>query len=207
MKWILLALALAGCARSTNGANDRDLSVLGGGGNPGDGTGGNGNGNGATADLSTGGIADLTSASQDLTLVSEDMTSVSDLALAAPVDMAHSIVDMAQPPADMTQPSSDLDVHILIDNFCNTSTNPTVINAPLHVALNLTFHNDSVDYDSDIWSSRGYGELGLTKGTSWKDPIQHCLNPTPYTEYFDVGIAGGPVGNSCPNDRLYIHCN
>jgi hypothetical protein len=32
-----------------------------------------------------------------------------------------------------------------------------------------------------------------------------CLNPNPYTEYFDVGIHQG--SSACPNYRLYIHCN
>jgi hypothetical protein len=125
----------------------------------------------------------------------------------APADLAQTATDMTQTPMDMAQTSTDVVVHVLIDNFCNSSTNPLVIDAPLHVPLNLTFENDSHDYDSDIWSSRGYGYLGLVQGGVWHDPIQHCLNPVAYTEYFDVGIAGGPVGDSCPNYRLEIHCN
>ncbi|HWE27794.1 MAG TPA: hypothetical protein VHB97_07320 [Polyangia bacterium] len=193
MKWTLAALlplVLVGCARSTdaiNGAN-RDLSAVGG--------------NGADGDL--GAPADLT----------PDLTSVSDLASPALADLTL-VSDLARPPAladltvesDLAQSSSDVTVQVLIDNFCNSSTSPTVITAPLHVALDLTFVNDSHDYDADIWSSRGYGYLGLVQGGVWHDPIQHCLDPNPYTEYFDVGIAGGPVGNSCPNYRLEIHCN
>ncbi|MGZ3441364.1 MAG: hypothetical protein ACXVDD_17715 [Polyangia bacterium] len=193
MKWMLVTLALAGCARSTDAMNGegRDLSAVGG----------NGAGTGDLALGGGGGGDDLaqSSSSSDLAGAAAD--------LAQPIqDLAQPIQDLAQPP-DLAQSSSDVTVHVLIDNFCNSSTNPTVINAPLHVALNLTFVNDSHDYHSDIWSSRGYGFLDLPLGAVWHDPIQHCLNPNPYTEYFDVGIQGGPVGGSCPNYRLQIHCN
>jgi hypothetical protein len=191
MKWILMAaLMVGGCARSTgamngpNGSDGRDLSSSVGG-------------NGADADLGTGGG----SSAQDLALATTQ-----DLAQPAIVDLAQPVHDLAQP-ADLAQSSSDATVHVLIDNFCNSSTNPTVINAPLHVALNLTFVNDSHDYDADVWSSRGYGFLDMPQAYVWHDPIQHCLGPNPFTEYFDVGIQGGPVGGSCPNYRLQIHCN
>jgi hypothetical protein len=191
MKWIFVAVALAGCARVTDGNKDgRDLGV------------GNGGSGG-----STGGGGDMAQSSSS----GNDLASAAapDMAQPIVVDMAQPIVvDMAQPiVVDMASSSTDVTVHVLIDNFCNSSTNPMVINAPLHVPLNLTFINDSHDYHSDIWSSRGYGYLDLPLGATWKDPIQHCLNPNPYTEYFDVGIQGGPVGSSCPNYRLYIHCN
>jgi len=148
----------------------------------------------AVGDMTAGGVG------QDLAGLQ-----AADMALAA-ADMAQAPADMAQP-ADMVQTSGSATVHVLIDNFCNSSTNPTVINAPLHVALNLTFVNDSHDYDADVWSSRGYGFLDMAQGMTWKDPIQHCVGPNPFTEYFDVGIQGGPVGGSCPNYRLLIHCN
>jgi hypothetical protein len=192
MKWMLLTLALAGCARSTDAMNGggRDLSAVGGNGAGGDlGSGGGGGGD----DLAQ------SSSSTDMAQPIQD--------LAQPIqDLAQAIHDLAQP-ADLAQSSSDVTVHVLIDNFCNSSTNPTVINAPLHVALNLTFVNDSHDYNADVWSSRGYGFLDMPQAYVWHDPIQHCLNPNPYTEYFDVGIQGGPVGGSCPNYRLSIHCN
>ncbi len=192
MKWMLMALLLGGCARSTHGGDapgggNRDLGAVGG--------------NGATGDL---GGADLAAAGGAGDLASP---------LSSP-DLAQPSRDLAQPAADLAQPrdlaqpsSTDVTVHVLIDNFCNSTTNPTVINAPLHVPLDLTFVNDSHDYDTDIWSSRGYGEIDLGQGGVWHDPIQHCLNPNPYTEYFDVGINGGPVGSACPNYRLQIHCN
>ena len=195
MKWILLTLVLAGCARSTDAMNGgRDLSAIGGNGAGGDlGSGGGGGGGGGGDDLAQSSSApDLAQAPTDLALPIQDL--------------AQPIQDLAQPP-DLAQSSSDVTVHVLIDNFCNSSTNPTVINAPLHVALNLTFVNDSHDYDADVWSSRGYGFLDMPQAYVWHDPIQHCLNPNPYTEYFDVGIQGGPVGGSCPNHRLLIHCN
>ncbi len=201
MKWILCAVVVAagGCARSTNGA-------MGGVGGNGGAVGGNGGagGNGAGND-------DLGVAPDDLGGVAPDFAS-SAQDLAQPRDFASVVQDLAQPPqdlarpADLAQSSTSVTVHILIDNFCNSSTNPAVIHAPLHVPLELTFVNDSHDYDSDVWSSRGYGYLGLVQGGVWHDPIQHCLNPVAYTEYFDVGIAGGPVGEACPNYRLQIHC-
>jgi hypothetical protein len=194
MKWILVVTALAGCARVTDGnKGGRDMAV--GAGGSGDMASG-GNGGDDLAQSSTGG-ADLANAAAP------------DLAQSSVPDLAQpSVPDLAQPSVpDLASSSTDATVHVLIDNFCNSSTNPTVINAPLHVPLNLTFINDSHDYHSDIWSSRGYGYLDLPLGATWKDPIQHCLNPNPYTEYFDVGIQGGPVGGSCPNYRLLIHCN
>jgi len=198
MKWMLCALvALAGCARSTDGANggggDMAAAVGGngaggdlgsgggaGGGGGGAGSGGVGGGGGGGAGGGGGG--------------------------GATVDMAQPI-DMAQAPADMAQGPSSATVHILIDNFCNSSTNPTVLNAPHGPALMLTFVNDSHDYNADVWSSRGYGFLDMPQGYVWADPVQHCTGPNPSTEYFDVGIKGGPVGSSCPNYRLQIHCN
>ena len=197
MKWILLlTVAVAGCARSTgamNGDDGRDLSAVAGNGAGGDlgsggAGGGGGGGGGADGDMAQ------ASGSRDLAQSSSSQ------------DLAQPIQDLAQPP-DLAQSSSNATVHVLIDNFCNSSTNPAVINAPLHVALNLTFVNDSHDYNADVWSSRGYGFVDMPKAYVWHDPIQHCLNPNPYTEYFDVGIAGGPVGGACPNYRLLIHCN
>jgi len=185
MKWMLLALALAGCARSAGAMNG-------------------GGGHGASGDLAftapeaDGGAADLASSAADFASFVQDLAQPArDLAAAA--DLARA--------ADLAQSSSDLVVHVLIDNFCNSSTNPTVINAPLHVPLHLTFENDSHDYESDLWSSSGYGYLELAQGGVWHDPVEHCMNAVAYTEYFDVGIAGGPVGDSCPDYRLQIHCN
>ncbi len=222
MKWTLCALfVVAGCTHG-NGASD-DLAAVGG--------------NGASPlDMAmTTEAPDLTVVSDDLAASAPDLTVVSDLSAQMPpdltrvpadlerppvdlaqsphdlarppLDLAHAPPDLWRPPVDLAQSPTDVTVHILIDNFCNSSTNPAVINAPLHVPLDLTFENDSHDYDSDVWSSRGYGYLGLVQGGVWHDPIQHCLNPVAYTEYFDVGIAGGPVGGSCPNYRLEIHCN
>jgi hypothetical protein len=211
MRWIYILVALAGCSRG--GGDAHDLAT-GAAADLGAGVGGNG----GAADLAapTGGD-DLAAPAGggDLARGPDDLAhGPADLAR-APVDLAHAPHDLARPPYDLAQPppdlgrptSTDVLVHVYIDNSCNTTTVPRVIDAPLNIPLNLTFENDSHDYDADLWSSRGYGELGLGQGAQWKDPIQHCLNPTPYTEYFDVGIHGGPLGGSCPNDRLEIHCN
>ena len=221
MKWMLWALVVLSACTRGNGAA-ADLSGVGGNGaDPADlatATGGDDLGVSSTSDLATADLAtaagDLAAAPADLLRVPPDLErppadlsqSVHDLAR-PPADLAHAPADLARPPADLAQSSNDVTVHVLIDNFCNSTTSPTVIDAPLNVPLNLTFENDSHDYDADIWSSRGYGYLGLVQGGVWKDPIQHCMNPVAYTEYFDVGIAGGPVGSSCPNYRLQIHCN
>lgn len=192
MKWMLILLVVGGCARST-------AAGMGGGGGVGGGETGSGSdsGSGSGLDLAVGGnvAADLGGLG-----LAQDLAGVADMATGAG---ARDMVMVA----DMVQTSSDAVVHVLIDNFCNSATNPTVINAPLHVALNLTFVNDSHDYDADVWSSRGYGFLDMAQGMTWKDPIQHCVGPNPFTEYFDVGIQGGPVGGACPNYRLLIHCN
>ena len=237
MKWMLWALVVLSACTRANGAAADLSGVGGNGADPADlatAAGGDDLGVSSEADLATA-AADLATAAADLATAAADLaTAAGDLATAPadlmrapadlerppadlsqavhdlarpPADLAHAPPDLARPPADLAQSSNDVTVHVLIDNFCNSTTSPTVIDAPLNVPLNLTFENDSHDYDADIWSSRGYGYLGLVQGGVWKDPIQHCMNPVAYTEYFDVGIAGGPVGSSCPNYRLQIHCN
>lgn len=96
-------------------------------------------------------------------------------------------------------------VDIYIDNFCHTSTVPNQVTAALNSNLRLQFHNNSVDYTADVWSSRGYGYLDLAMGGLWNDPIPHCGGPNPYTESFDVSINGGG-SSACPSVRLDIHC-
>lgn len=96
-------------------------------------------------------------------------------------------------------------VHIYIDNFCNTSVSPTEVYVPLNSGLKLQFHNHSVDYEADVWSSRGYGSLELARGATWNDPITHCGGPNPYSEYFDISIAGGP-SSACPGVRFRMYC-
>lgn len=96
-------------------------------------------------------------------------------------------------------------VHILISNTCVVQVQPPMLTAPLNSNLRLQFHNHSADYEADVWSSRGYGYLELARGGLWNDPINHCGGPMPYTEYFDVGIAGGG-GSACPDVRFNIRC-
>jgi hypothetical protein len=96
-------------------------------------------------------------------------------------------------------------IQIDISNTCVVSTTPASVSAPLNSGLYLTFYNHSVDYDADVWSSRGYGYLGLVTQTTWNDPVEHCGGPQPYTEYFDVNIAGGPT-QGCPGVRFNISC-
>lgn len=107
--------------------------------------------------------------------------------------------DAGQPDAGPTH------VHILISNTCVVQVSPPMITAPLNSNLRLQFHNHSVDYEADVWSSRGYGYLQLATGGLWSDPINHCGGPMAYTEYFDIGIAGGG-GSSCPDVRFNIRC-
>lgn len=190
MKWMLGLMLVVGCARATGavpGSGAGSGAGAGTGADAGAGTGGNGAGDmavsSAAGDMAVGSALDLApgSGGQDL----------------------QSVVDMAQGAGSPT----DVVVHVLIDNFCNSSTNPAVIHATHGVALHLTFENDSHDYDADVWSSSGYGFLDMAQGMTWKDPVQHCTGPNPYTEYFDVGIHGGPVGGACPDYRLQIHCD
>jgi hypothetical protein len=96
-------------------------------------------------------------------------------------------------------------IDIFISNTCVVSTSPADVSAPLNSQLMLEFHNRSVDYAADVWSSRTYGYLGLVTGGVWDDPIPHCGGPMPYIEYFDVSIAGGPT-DGCPGYRFNIHC-
>jgi hypothetical protein len=96
-------------------------------------------------------------------------------------------------------------VHIYIDNFCNTSVSPTSINVSLATGVMLEFHNHSVDYEADVWSSRNYGYLEMAMGYVWDDPIMHCRGPMPYSEYFDVSITGGPT-SACPGARFTMNC-
>jgi hypothetical protein len=97
-------------------------------------------------------------------------------------------------------------VHILIDNFCNTSTQPSSFTVPKGQTLKLQWHNDSVDYDADVWLSYGGGYLGLVKGGTWNDPFVFCATPSTYDAYADVSIAGGG-GSACPSFRMMIHCH
>ena len=97
-----------------------------------------------------------------------------------------------------------MDVHI--DNFCNVSIDPAEIDVAAGVTLRLTFHNRSVDYAADIWSSSGYGYIELPTGWDWADPIDHCSGSSSYTEYFDISIYGGG-SSACPGQRLLIHCS
>jgi hypothetical protein len=110
----------------------------------------------------------------------------------------------AEPPPD-ADPELEDHVHILIDNFCNTSAEPESYTVPAGQTLQLTYHNHSVDYDADVWLSYGGGYLGLVPGDSWADQFRFCATPEPYTAYADISIAGGG-GDVCPGFRLLIHC-
>lgn len=96
-------------------------------------------------------------------------------------------------------------VHILISPACEVQTAPTSLSAAPNTTLQLEFHNLSLDYAADVWSSRGYGHLDLARGAIWRDPTVYCGGPSPYDEFFDVSIAGGPTP-SCPAARLDLHC-
>jgi hypothetical protein len=133
---------------------------------------------------------------------------------AAPDDAAQApdamtVPDAVQPVADASPPDAPAaveptHVHIHISNTCVTSVDPPSVSASLHSDLHLIFHNHSVDYAADVWSSRNYGYVGLPTGATWDDPIRHCNNPVGYTEWFDVSIEGG--GSACPGVRFEIHC-
>ena len=82
-------------------------------------------------------------------------------------------IDAATPDAGFT---SSQHVHILIDNFCNTSADPPSFNVPPGSTLQLTWHNHSVDYDADVWLSYGGGYLGLAQGGTWSDPFTFCAS-------------------------------
>lgn len=127
---------------------------------------------------------------------------------AAPADAVSPAPDAAP---DATPPQPDAGgllaehVHILIDNFCNTSASPTSFTVAAGQTLQLTYHNHSVDYDADVWLSYGGGYLGLITGGTWADQFTFCTSPNPYTAYADISIAGGG-GSACPGYRLLIHC-
>ncbi len=96
-------------------------------------------------------------------------------------------------------------VDIYIDNFCNVSADPMELWVPADETLQITYHNNSVDYDADVWLSYGGGYLGLVTGGTWEDPFTWCAGPEPYTGGADIDIAGGG-GNSCPGVTVLIHC-
>ncbi len=96
-------------------------------------------------------------------------------------------------------------VDIYIDNFCNTSVDPTEITVPPGETLQIAWHNNSVDYDADVWLSYGGGYLELATGGIWDDSFEFCSMASVYDAYGDVSIAGGPIG-ACPGARLLIHC-
>jgi hypothetical protein len=115
--------------------------------------------------------------------------------------------DAEPPDAEQPDPGGPRDehVHILIDNFCNTSASPQSFTVAAGQSLRLTYHNHSIDYDADVWLSYGGGYLGLVTGGSWADSFEHCAGPSSYTAYADISIAGGG-GSACPRFRLLIHC-
>lgn len=120
---------------------------------------------------------------------------------AAMIDAA--IPDAAVPDAGF---ASAQHVHILIDNFCNTSADPQSFDVPRGSTLQLTWHNHSVDYEADVWLSYGGGYLGLAQGGTWSDPFTFCASAArPYDAAGDVSIAGGP-SSACPGFRVLIHC-
>lgn len=100
----------------------------------------------------------------------------------------------------------DADVQIYIDNFCNVSVVPDHFDVATGDTLQLTYHNNSVDYEADLWASYGGGYLQLPQGGTWADQFEWCTMPGDYTGYMDVNIWGGPFP-SCPGVRLYIYCH
>jgi hypothetical protein len=116
---------------------------------------------------------------------------------------AAALPDAATPDAGF---ASSQHVHILIDNFCNTSADPPSFSVPRGSNLQLTWHNHSIDYDADVWLSYGGGYLGLATGATWSDPFTFCASSSrPYDAAGDVSIADGP-SSACPGFRVLIHC-
>jgi len=107
--------------------------------------------------------------------------------------------------ADAGEDAGPGHVHILISAACEVQTQPGALSADAGTTLQLEFHNLSVDFEADLWSSRGYGHLNLARGAIWRDPTVYCGGPFPYDEHFDVSIAGGPTA-ACPSARLDLHC-
>jgi len=105
----------------------------------------------------------------------------------------------------MTPDAGATHVHIFISNTCVTMVQPPSVTAALSTGVMLQFHNHSVDYTADVWSSRNYGYLDMARGFLWNDPIMHCRGPMPFTEYFDISIAGGG-SSACPAVRFLMHC-
>ena len=98
------------------------------------------------------------------------------------------------------------DVQIYIDNFCNVTIAPPSFDVATGETLQLTYHNNSVDYEADIWASYGGGYLALATGGTWAETFEYCSMPGDYTAYVDININGGPFP-SCPGKRLYIYCH
>ncbi len=96
-------------------------------------------------------------------------------------------------------------MHIYITNTCQTSVSPQSVTASLATGVMLQFHNHSSDYPADVWSSRNYGYTDMPLGFTWNDPIMHCRGPMPFTEYFDISIAGGGT-TACPRVRFTMNC-
>lgn len=202
---LVSAVLLVGCASSGAAGDDppgADASGTGpdatapglGGGGP--------SGSGAGADATT----DPGSASDAGSDAGSGSGSGSDAA-----SDAASVADAGSDSASVADSGSDAGivsdhVHILIDNFCHTSTQPGDYVVPRNQRLNLTYHNHSVDYEADVWLSYGGGYLQLAKGAEWHDRFVFCSTPLPYTAYADVSIAGGGIP-ACPAKRLLIHCN
>jgi hypothetical protein len=100
----------------------------------------------------------------------------------------------------------EADVQIYIDNFCNVTIVPPSFDVATGETLQLTYHNNSVDYEADIWASYGGGYIALATGGTWAETFEYCSMPGDYTAYVDININGGPFP-SCPGQRLYIYCH
>jgi len=163
---------------------------------------------GSEASLRDGGIGaqlDGAGAAADASSMTDGDAATGDASTADAAVPDASVPD-ATPPIDAAPPGPVHEhVHILIDNFCNTSASPPEITVPTGETLQLSYHNHSVDYDADVWLSYGGGYLGLETGATWDDSFEFCTSPSAYTAYADISIAGGG-GSVCPKHRLLIHC-
>ncbi len=76
---------------------------------------------------------------------------------------------------------------------------------PAGETLSLTWHNNSVDYEADVWLSYGGGYLEPARGGIWADPFEFCSGPGVYEAGADVGPAGVP-DSVCAHFYVQIHC-
>ena len=90
-------------------------------------------------------------------------------------------------------------VHIMTDNVCNITTNPTEYFVPAGQKLKLSYHNHSASIPIDVWMHYNGGYTDLQPGGVWNEQYEHCFGPNPSEGYAEITACNKTI-------TLPIHC-